>query len=553
MASWSIATRVEWMGLAATFVSLAAGSFWIWHLCPQQTMTEEVAVFRVFQEYFAHTSNYLPLLVDDRPLALGSFHFAGEPLSFYHWGCYTYPALLSVFGGVPAQEALAALWYPLGIVELGLAAFVLGRVWFGARAGYWCTVAVVVIPDPTYWAAPILYFPFDRLIEASPGMAYACAAAAVSLVFVTVGVRRGSGRALRLGILGAFAAAFFKVNIIVASLPICFFVIAFAPRQYRSPLTRRVTLEFLTVALLALLASLQLRSAPTFWPDWTGGDAYFQRIATFIAADSPLHSYLPLLESGQLRALVARAFFLLVVTFQWFLLLFAGAWIASIAVWRRIRFLHLVPLFSLAIYVAFAVFLAPNQNGDPFELQHRTFLWYYFLIATWTAGALAHSWRGLRLRPLPLAVGLMLLVFPLYLGKDMRMPPGDLVVHRGFVDAARFLREQTSKTDAYLDSESDPWLVATALAERRSFVSWDPSYNFPGSGRLREVRLARWKESFDLFSRQNAEEVRDWSERHGVRWLLLHPTTKIYWPQDLLDQPAFQSQGYKVFDLSQLR
>lgn len=549
---WSIAGRVEEAGLAAILVSLLGPTCWLWHLCPQRITIGDVAVLRVFNEYYAQTVNSFPLLANTQSFRLGSFHFAGEPLSFYHWACYSYPALLHVFTGQPALDTLAAFWFPFGFFLFGLAAFCLARTWFGPSAGYWAAVAATVLPDPTYWAADIIFFTADRLIEASPGMAYASAAAAVSLLFVTAGIRHQSALAIRLGIVGAFASAFFKVNIILASLPICFFVLCCCPRQYRGPMTRRLTLEFLGLGILALIAGLQLRSAPTFLPDPKFGDEYFARIATFLSAESALRPYVEYLWKDRILAIFARGIFILVVTFQWYLAAFVVAWVGYSLTARKRWLLRMIPLFSFGVYAFFAVFLAPNQNGDPFELQHRTFVWYHLVLMTWTAGALVSTARLWHWPRLPFAFGLLLLVLPAYFGKDMRMPQPDLVVSRGFVEAAEFIRDHSTKQDAFVDSEDDPWLVATALVERRTFVCLASDYNFPGHGTLREARLKRWKENTELQQMTTAGQIADWSKRTDVRWCLLHPTTPVRWPKEFLDHPAFESLGYRVYDFATL-
>lgn len=555
IAAWHSSRKAAEAGLASLIVSLASATFWSAHLFPQTMAVGESTVCRIFNEYYAHTVNFLPLVAPKTPLEFGSYHFAGRPLSFYHFACYTYPALLRDLGGVGAKDTLAALWYPLSLVLVGLAASSLGAAWFGWRAGFWVTVAVMTIPDPTYWFIDITYFSYDRLLEASPGMAYAMAAASVAVVLVTAGIRRQHAPTIAGGLITAFLATFFKVNIIAASLPLCLFLLVFPPARRRTRATNALAAGFVLAVGLAFLGGLRLRSAPTMLPDWTVGDTYMARIATYLPESPLATAWLPWLGlPNRVLASVARALFVPWVTFQVLIVAFGFVWILAALTWRRIGVRGWIPIFSVAVYVGVALLLAPNRNGDPFELQHRTFCWYYFLLVVWTVGTAVRLARWSRFPRFPheYAVGLCFVAIPFLVGQRMAIPHVDLALPTGFVQSCEYLRAHAEPEEAFVDLEGDPWLVTTALVERRIYSCWGPNYNFPGMTALREMRRERWRELDKLARMAEASDIRAWARKNGVRWCLVHPETPLRWPRAAQAKPAFSAGGYRVYDMESL-
>lgn len=559
--SWSIAPAAERTELAALFVALAAATLWIQHLFPQTFEADGAVVLRCFNEYYSNAVNYLPLLDVQNPNKVGSFHYFGEPLSFYHWAGYVHPALLHQFGRQSANDALSSIWYPMGIVMTGVSAFVLGKLLFGRRGGYWAVLGTVVLPDPTYWSFPILLYSPLALLEASSGMAYALAAAALSVWLVIVGARNRHAPSIAAGLSLAFASAFFKVNIIIPSLPAALWALLTFSPNWRERRTLVFAAVYLAVVGGAYLAGSRLRSAPTFEPDPGMGAEMVAYVAPFTPPGSALAGLLPYCEpsSGPLW-LPARAVYVALASFQLGVVLWLVVWLASIAARRRVTATHALPLFSLLFYVATCLFLSPNRNGDPFELQHRNFIWYWFLLMTWAYGE-AGRWIGVsRLRNALRAgrrswgytASLLLLAFPLMLGRTSPINDPDLVMPAGLLRSIEWIRQHARWDEAYVDLQNDPWLILTGLIERRGYVCRDQSYNFPGSGALRQVRLDRWGGVARLKSADTIEKLREWARSSKVRYCLVHPEDRLRWPAEFLARPAFQSGDYRVYDLRDL-
>lgn len=551
ISAWSTPSLYRADGNIASLISLFAATFWMQHLFPQKVISADTVRFRIFDEYYSNTVNMMPLLTMKNPFAVGSIHYAGEPLSFYHWACYSPAALLHLLGGQPANDTMATLWFPLATYIMGLSAFVLGQTLFGSRAGLLAATGLVVLPDPTHWAANITVLSFERIMEASAGMGYACGAATVSLVLVIRGIR-GARFAPMPGVLGAFASGLFKINIIVASLPATLFAILIFSRRRQALKTFAWTAFLLAMVGFAYIGGTRLRSAPSFALDPSFGRDYVRFLLALVPADTWIRTLIPSEGLATPLLIWGRSFFVLFATFQLLLPLYILAVLFDIVRNGTLRRADGFIISSLIFYALLAVLLIPNANGDPFELQHRDFCWYYMLVIIGLAG---HFTRILRYwapvgfkRVAPIAVVLTLL-FPLALGRTMQMPARDFIFARGYYDSAQFIRLNTNRDDVFLDSRSDPWLVSTALTERRTFICRDRTYNFPGSAALKDVRENRWKESDELFQLNDASAIRNWSQRNGVRWVLVHPETDLHWPANVLAHPAFQSGEYRVFDL----
>lgn len=549
---WTCPPTDRRYSLASWILTLAATLLWMQHLMPLRAPADNQVEYRFFVENYAHGCNTLPLTVDGMPTQSGSFHFAGEPLSFYHWASYTWTALARQLAGVSIVDGQAVVWYPLGMVVVGLAAYSLGAFWFRPAAGFWSAACILAIPDPSYWSTGVVALSFHRLLEASCAMSYMLAAAALSVIWTTLGTRNSSMRLLMAGILAAFAAAYFKVNIILMLWPVLMFVLLAARRRIADRVVNVATAGFLLLVVVAYLLGSRVRSAPTFTWDPQWGRQYMQ----WLSQQSQDGSWFQSQWTWQATAddawnLLPRAVLVVLGTL--------GAWILPwgallIGKLRRPCFdghIPYVPLLTVLLYAAFAVGLHPNENGDPFELQHRAFIWPYFLVVVWTAGQARDASVWDRRASRDLRLGFALLAFPLVLGRQVFLPHGQL--ENGYLQCAEYLRTQTCPGDAVVDSRMDPWLMTVGMTERRAFVCFEgpPVYNFPGHGRLGEIHRQRRQYVQDLLGVSSTAEIRQWSEQHGVRWCLLHPSSEAAWPREVLRRAPFESGGYYVIDLKQ--
>jgi hypothetical protein len=206
------------------------------------------------------------------------------------------------------------------------------------------------------------------------------------------------------------------------------------------------------------------------------------------------------------------------------------------------------------MFVFVALFAMPNQNGDPFEIHHRPFVWYYFALASWTAGMFGRLLGKWVPRPETISIGVgLLMMIPAYsIGSVSQIPidPGEHFLPTGLLRATDFLKGELSRNERFVDSLKDPLLISSALAERPAFVCWKESYNFPGLGKAQVIRERHWHAVDELLAATTSDQIRAWSKQSQVRWALVHPSSRISWPKEVASRAAFEHDGYRVYDLA---
>jgi len=550
--AWQPLPRGRWRELGATVLALAAVTLWIQHVSPLVIVTGNESNYRPFIEYFFHTTHATPLLIDGTPVSQGMFQFAGVPLPYYHYASYAVPALVAWIAGCPVYDAMVGSWYPVGYFLLGAAAWSLGNVLFGPRAARWCLVAVLLVPDPSYWCAPLKLFSLDAFAEASPALSYASACAALSVILMTLAARTRRIDLVAAAVVVAGMTVFFKANVVVAALPLAglYFLANWSRFENRARWSALIAL--IVLGLLGVAAGTRLRSAPTIGLDPDVGKQYANYVLDeVIPPKSALQNLRPWVQSAnRWIAVPGRLALIAVVTFQLGLVALVAALVACAWCWPGARAHRRLLIAALAIYLGSAVFLPPNANGDPYELQHRAFYWIYFLGAVWVAGVAVRLYRGVGRRTLPgYVVACILLCVPLVLGRESRVAP-EKPVPTSLVRAAQYVLTHGPSTDIVQDAENDPHLIIAALSQRRSYICISLEDTFPGSGALRAIHTGRAAECQALLQAKTREELASFAQRTGVRWFVLQPDSQVAWPSDIVGAPAFQDRGFRVFDLS---
>jgi hypothetical protein len=95
----------------------------------------------------------------------------------------------------------------------------------------------------------------------------------------------------------------------------------------------------------------------------------------------------------------------------------------------------------------------------------------------------------------------------------------------------------------------DKFSVLAGLAERPSFAGrvdmWiRQSKAFRESPYQEQLRkLQRLQQATSI------EDLQGSVRETGIRWYVIHPGDPNVWPSEFRDQPAFESNGYRVYDL----
>lgn len=565
---WRVGRRTERLDLAAVALASIAGVLWVQHSLPPAHAEGGSIVFSPIRDFFTHANIANALKLD----GAGRPGLAGAGLPFYHYAGYVFVAAPSAATGLPTYPLLFGVWTPLAVCLVGLATYVLGRWAFGPTTGLWCLALAVVSPDPSYWTLGLTspsfsFFSFHRLFQFAPSNAYGLATAGLGLVLVLVGLRERSAGAALAGLGAAAASILFKAQVFVVAAPIT--AAAAACVLWSATPGRRRWVWIAGGVLAAPAAAAALAMLRPYAPTLALEDSPGESLAAFLYSSTRQDPLLAewgrrAVEASGIQAVPMRAAFLLGAAFRLLLPLAAAAWVVRrLCGARRCAPLDYVVAASAALYLSYAMFLAPHRVdyawGTAWNLQHVPFAWVHWLLATWATGTLcrAAGRRRPRLWIAATACLPMLLAFPLVVGqrpldddwlRDEHW--SDLSQPAGLVDCAEFLRRETSPRERYQDSMDDPYFVVEALAERRPYVGWTLVATYSGADTVHETFESRIEDHRRLREAATAQEAARLAAEMGVRWYLLHPQTPVAWPPELLENPAFESAGHRVYDLS---
>lgn len=540
---------------------LAGTTLWAQDLFPPSYRDRSFVVYKPWGDSFTHASFVARLIERDSLLHIGNYEWAGQPALLYHYASYVFPACLASLGHLTAYESFAAFWTPFGILLTGLAAYVLGRALGGRGAGFAATVAVMLIPDPSFYRIGHPYYGYFWLQHVACGGAYGVAFSATALALILRGCKCDRGKWVLGGLMLGTAVIFYKSHIFLAAFPL---LLTTAILGYRRASWRYRCLGLAGSALLAavgiyfdghrhLMLPTNLHADGSSW--------YMQQLAQMLPPHGRRGLFDVYLAGGPLWPHLGRAAVLVLVSCLGLYLLLYPAVLLIGFVRRSVFPSDVVPLGALAILLLMTFGLARNDwFGAPDEMQHRPFVWAYFLVAVFT------TLRGFQLlQPLlSRRVGQFLcfgsfglLLLPWHFGHALlqgRSTWGTKFVnHRidgGLVDCANFLRNTPPSEDRVLDAHLDAGhMYLVGLCQRRSFATRPEVWLHA----CRSFRNSNYQENLSQVERlQQATswgELRELVEQMRVRWYVRHPGDPCVWPAGLRDRPAFQSGGYRVYDL----
>ena len=122
-------------------------------------------------------------------------------------------------------------------------------------------------------------------------------------------------------------------------------------------------------------------------------------------------------------------------------------------------------------------------------------------------------------------------------------------VDRGLIDCARYIRNRPPVDAVVQDSQLDKFLILAGLDERPSFAARVDEW----TRQSKVFRESAYQEQLGKLQRlQQANNIPDLQRlvrETGIRWYVTHPDDPNVWPSEFRDQPAFESSGYRVYDL----
>jgi hypothetical protein len=557
-----------WLSLFVVVFSLAAATCWARGLLHPQRLADGQVQFNHWQDHFDHTAFTTQLLARQHLWRFGNKELSNAPTPLYHYASYLFPAALASFSRLSSYNVTVALWTPLGTFLMGLAAYVLAATFAGRTAGVCAAVALLALPDASYYGLHNAWFRYHWLQQIAAAGMYGVAGSALALVFLLEAKRTRSSRALFAAGLAAAVTFFLKAQIFAVLIP--FLVVWFILCYPRFAVAWRLLILAALVAVTVggIAVSNRLHVGPHIGSDPVYFEEYCKGTATEIKWEALRSMVDQAAAASRLRFYITATTMIVLSTF--------GALVAVVpllglwAWWtRKLHAADLAPWLVMLVYVVFLVGLNDRVVGvNSAELIHRPFVWAYFIVLTWCAGkgwlllrqTRPRRWTAWVLKPQVIcAVSVILLVLPWHMGRNAqegqlkwRSLASDLRFPEGLVECSRFIAHTGSRQDIVQDTQYDDHLVFGSLTERRSFLArpqiWKKSKDpaVPAEIEHRYALLERLK------TLTAAAEIREVAARTGIRWYLVHPDDRLPWPAEILEHPAFRAGGFVVYDLTQL-
>ncbi|SEF90083.1 hypothetical protein SAMN05421819_1288 [Bryocella elongata] len=569
----------SWLAVAATFLILAAATFWTQDLRPALTFQGNQVVIGPWIDALFHAEFIAEIHDDASFIKLGHPDLMGRPLPIYHYASYILPASVEAWSpGTTAFDTVMTFWIPFGFVLLGFAAFCLATEWSSDLAGIAAITAVLLIPSAPTYSVPIHYYAFHGILAISIGLAYGIAGLSTGLILLTRGLRENHSYLLLAGVAFLAADAFLKVHIALVGIPLGLIWIVCCKKGWSVLRRLLVGMVLAVTGYCALRVLHHLNVGPNLMPFRRNGSVAW------------VSSYIKMMPSGFWSHLILRPSFDLRIVHKPIVvsvLVFAilGIWLPiwMVILSSRLRrkqwqLFDVVPPLAGTIYLYYALCTSPSQLGAPDELWHRPFVCLYFIAAVWCAAGLTEWLQPHYQRdaagPLAFILGLstVLMAVPWVQGKSVQhsvfdyQAPINLRFDLGLLNCALFVRNHSAQIDIVQDNvppvdplhdsanalDLNPLL--SALAERRAYIGRSPFYWILYLSKTPELNISEERANTlkEMRMANSDSALKDFRDKTSIRWYIAGPGEPLSWPADVVQHPVFTSEGYRLYDLQQV-
>ena len=544
------------LGLLAVIVSLVAATGWSQDLFSPTSTVEGGIVFKPWSDFFAHATMVARSLSNETLLQVGNYEWKGFPAIVYHYASYSLAACLAKIGHVPAYDTVVGFWAPFGSFLIGLTSYAVGRAIWSQGAGLAALMGVFLIPDAALLNIGHPLYGYFWLQHIGPGGLYGIAIAGTALILIIQGSREKRRVWIVSGVVLGALVALFKVHVFTAAFPLLlsFAILAWPSRK---PLRWLILGTCVATGVTLLPLANRFYVGPTVRFDFAGIPWYWKKLA-IMATGTPVESWYRIFGSAHafpshlpqvigLMLLSGLGVFAIVAPVVWLAALRNKTWQASDGLSVAATAIFLLMTFGL--------------SGDLWsnELIHRPFVWAYWLVGSLTAGRLFSMMAAGRSKlanaTIAIAVVTLTLV-PMRYGCGLQRGKwraataySNLRVDGGLIDCAHYIWSQPPISAVVQDSRFDRSLILAGLSERRSFAArpeiWKGvSKAFRESPYQEQLRKLR-----GLEQATNIPDLQRSVRETGIRWYVVHPGDPNVWPAEFRDQPAFESNGYRVYDM----
>jgi len=547
------------LGLLSVIVSLVAATGWSQDLIFPTTPVDGTVAFKPWSDFFIHASFIARSLGAETLLQVGNYEWKGFPAIFYHYGSYSLPICLGKVGSLPAYATVVGFWAPFGSFLTGLASYALGRAFWSQGAGLTALAATFLIPDLSLLNIAHPIYGYFWLQHAAPGGLYAVAVGGVALTLLTQGVREGRRVWIASGVVIAAFVVFFKIQIFAAAFPllVSFAIVGWPPRKQWQWL---IVGGCVAVGMALLPLANRFYIGPNVRFDLSGSVWYWQVLAKLAKGTRveswyrvfndahPFPSHLP--QAIGLILINALGIFAIIAPLLWL-------FVASRKMWQASEALSLAAV-ALLILMTFGMG-GTGMSDNAHEFIHRPFVWAYWLVGSLAAGRLFSIVAARRPQLWTRAVivcVIILTLLPVCYGSGLQRGKGsvgdvrsDVHVDRGLIDCARYIRNQPPTDAVVQDSQLDKLLIVGGLSDRPSFAARVDEW----TRQSKVFRESSYQEQLGKLRRlqqaTNSSDLQRSVRETGIRWYVAHPGDLNVWPAEFRDRPAFESNGYRVYDM----
>lgn len=502
-----------------------ATSFWCLDLFTPFAQSAGEITLKVWPDAFYHLSQISMFAIYDKEFPLADVQFAGSELGLYHYGSYTAASLFTALSGAQPIIAYSAIYVPLALVLVYLAALGTIQEFFGAWPAFTATAVLATFPDASAYGLSNPFFGYNWLQQIAPSGAYGVACACIALYFILKGILENQIKLVAVGFFFVILTGLFKAQIFVplgmsSVLIPTFFYGSFKPAH------RLILLGLAAVTIFAATEiSQRIAALPSLRLDGSALDWYRTVLLSFT-------------PDGVLKRIFARALgdasgsfirqFTTFGTFVFFSTLgvFGAALLASLFVRREksSRALTFAPAIVVLIYLVLASFLALEQSkmGTPEEFLHRHFVWAYFSASIFSVAALsqrafnAAKARAALLKPLLLALGFVSLYWPASLSSGIQSAPYLSAPYPTLsvceMQVIEFIENSSSDTDILHDTAYNTGFRWSGLTGLRAYITDSGGYRMP-TGAARALETLK---GLEIASQELADHLR----AGGVDWLI---------------------------------
>ena len=547
------------LGLLSVIVSLVAATAWSQDLIWPPRTVEGGIVYKPGADFFFHATIVARSLGTQTLGQLGNYEWQGFPAFFYHYASYSLASCLAKVGHVSAYVAVVGFWAPFGSFLTGLASYALARAIWSQGAGLAALMATSLIPDA--WLLNVAHpmYGYFWLQQVAPAGLYAVATAGTALILIARGASQGRRAWIASGVVLGALVVFLKVQVFAAAFPLLFSVavVVWPPRRYW---------RWLVLAACVMAGLVFLPLADRFYVepdvrfDFSGSNWYWKTLANLARGTSVDGWYQVFRVGHPFPSHLALAIALLLVNALGIFIVIAPlVWI--LAAWRKTwQLSDGISVAAVAILLLMTFGIGRNgTSNNAYEFIQHPFIWAYWIVGALTAG---HLFSMLPERYLRFATAIVivsiaaLMLVPARYGSGLQ--PGKwpgakayspLRVDRGLVECAHYIRNQPPTNAVAQDSHQDKLLILGGLSERPSFAARLDMWKLASKAFRQSSYKAQLHKLQKLQQANNIPDLQRSVRETGIRWYVAHPDDPNIWPAEFRDQPAFESNGYRVYDM----